>query len=148
MSDRKTHCCVLLPCSPDEKWAIPQNCLGEIVTVPDAGDQPPQEISWRGRQVPVLDLDQQGQLPWRESSNSSGLVAVILGLRDEGCEYWAVALRGKGLALKELAETAVEDCPDAVLERAVGAFRLDGEVYQVPDLLKLQRGITADWLSA
>lgn len=148
MSDDNSHWCVFLPCSDEEVWVLPQNCLAEIVTVSAAGDRPPQQILWRGKQVPVLDLAAEDEQPWRDSHGGAGLIAVVLGLRDEGCDYWGVALRGEGLGMKDIADDQVEDVPDLALERSVGAFRLHGDVYQIPDLLELQRGITAQQVQA
>jgi hypothetical protein len=147
MAQKSSQWCVFLPCSEAEVWALPQNCLAEIVTIPADGEVPPQHILWRGREVPVLNLDDTASLPWRQRQGGTGLVAVMLGLRGEGCEYWAVALRGDGLGMLDLAEQKVEDCPDRALGRSVGAFKMDGAVYQIPDLLELQREITAEQLS-
>ena len=58
--------CVLLPCSSQRLWVVPQRCLGEIVTVAAYTDHPPDEISWRGEIVPVADFGRQDSLPWRD----------------------------------------------------------------------------------
>ena len=143
MSDNSSHWCVFLPCSDAELWALPQNCLAEIVTLPAEGDLPPEEISWRGQSVPVLDLDEEHDQPWRDVRGGTGLIAVVLGLKGEGCDYWGVALRGEGLGMRDISQDEVEDVPDLAGERAVGAFRIGSSVYQIPDLLELQRDITA-----
>ena len=148
MSDKPSHWCVFLPCSSSEIWALPQNCVAEIVVMPAEAECPPQHINWRNQEVPVLDLNDGGDLPWRERHGGSGLIAVMLGLKGEGCDYWAVALRGTALSMKDIADEDIEDCPDMTLARSVGAFRLHGEVYQIPDLLELQREITADRMTA
>jgi hypothetical protein len=145
MSDKSTQWCVFLPCSADELWALPQNCVAEIVTVAAHGVQPPERVSWRGQDVPVLDLDAGNEQPWHESN---GLIAVMLGLKGEGCDYWGVALRGEGLGMMDIAGKEVEDAPQLAQHRSVGAFRLAGSVYQIPDLLALQRDITAGLASA
>jgi len=119
-------------------WAIPQNCLAEIVTLQNAGVTPPDRISWRGEEVPVLDL---GGPPWREPGGDSGLVAVILGLKGQGNDYWAVALRGEGLAVKNIANEKIKDLPDRVTERSTSAFELHEVLYQVPDLPELQKQV-------
>ena len=140
MSDRgkPARWCVFLPCSENEVWAIPQNCLAEIVTLQNAGVTPPDRISWRGEEVPVLDL---GGPPWREPGGDSGLVAVILGLKGQGNDYWAVALRGEGLAVKNIANEKIKDLPDRITERSTSAFELHEVLYQVPDLPELQKQV-------
>ena len=49
MSDKPSRWCVLMPCSHAESWAVPQNCLAEIVTLHAVDAHPPPEISWRGQ---------------------------------------------------------------------------------------------------
>ena len=56
MSEKKSSWCVLLPCSKKEKWAVPQNALAEIVTLPAVDDEPPTQFTWRGQEISVLDL--------------------------------------------------------------------------------------------
>jgi hypothetical protein len=141
MSDALSRMCVLLPCSASRLWAVPQCCLGEIVTVPALADQPPDEITWRGEVVPVVDFGCAGDSPWRDQRGGVGLVAIMLGRQDEPCRYWGVAVRGEGLGVSELTENTVEDLPDAVLDYASAAFRLGDIVYQVPDLLAVQRAM-------
>jgi len=143
MSDDSSRWCVLIPCSKTESWAVPQNCLAEIVTLPATSEQPPEEILWRDQAVPVLDFGYDDGSRWREQRGGSGLLAVFLGLEGEGCDYWAVAVRGEGLAVTALAPDDIEDAPDAVLEHSTGAFSLQGHVYQVPDLAALQKKIAA-----
>jgi hypothetical protein len=141
MSDDTARWCVLIPCSKREYWAVPQNCLAEIVTLHGDAGEPPEELSWRGELVPVLDFGGDEGPAWREQLGGSGLVAIFLGLEGEGCDYWGLAVRGDGLAVRQIASDAVQDVPDAALEYAAAAFRLEGEVYQVPDMLLLQRKI-------
>ncbi len=145
MSDHIGQWCVFLPCSSNELWALPQNCVAEIVTVPAEGHNPPSEITWRRQVVPVLDLQEEDERPWSETH---GLIAVVLGLQGEGCDYWGVALRGRGLGMMDIAAEEVEDSPHLARERSVGAFRMSGSVYQIPDLLALQRAITAGHATA
>lgn len=104
-------------------------------------DQPPAEIEWRGERVPVLEFGRDDGLPWRDARGGTGLVAVVLGLRGEGCRYWGVAVRGEGLGVRSVDEGEIEDLPDAVLEHAIAAFRLGDVVYQVPDLPALQQSL-------
>jgi hypothetical protein len=141
MSDDSSRWCVLIPISKTESWAVPQNCLAEIVTLPATSEQPPEELPWRGQAVPVLDFGYDDGSCWREQLGGSGLLAVFLGLEGEGCDYWAVAVRGKGLAVTALAPGEIKDAPDGVLEHSTGAFSLHGAVYQVPDLAALQKKI-------
>ena len=138
MSEQQERMCVLLPCAADRRWAVPQNCLAEIFTVSASDDTVPNEISWRGVDVPVMDFGAGGDLPWRDSHNGTGLVAILLGVRGPGFDYWGVALRGDGLSVRQVDLGQCEDRPDAVQEHALAAFELDGQTYQVPDLPALQ----------
>jgi len=135
--DKPSRWCVLLPCSKGEIWAVPQNCLAEIVTLPAEDDEPPTEFTWREQAVTVLDLDEQHESPWRNARAGTGLVAVMLGLKDGAWEYCGVALRGEGLGMKDLAVELIEDAPDMALDCSLSAFRMAGEVYQVPNLQEL-----------
>jgi len=126
--------CVLLPCAKNETWAVPQNCLAEIVTLPSDADQPPRHLTWRGQEVAVLNLDPRNESPWRDARAGTGLVAIMLGLKGGAWEYCGVALRGEGLAMKDLAGEAIEDAPDQALDSSASAFRMGGEVFQVPNL--------------
>ncbi len=148
MTDKASRWCVFLPCSREEIWAIPQSCLAEIVTLPAAQESPPQQITWRGREVPVLDLGTGNDPAWRESKGDTGLVAVILGLKGQGNDYWAVALRGDGLAVKNIAVERITDVPEQVSERSTSAFELHGVIYQVPDLPELQKQVGTYRMSA
>lgn len=141
MSDDASPMCVLLPCSSTQCWAVPQRCLGEIVTVAADDDRPPAEIDWRGQVVPVMDFSGAEEEPWRDRRSGTGLVAVMLGHRGEPCRYWGVAVRGEGLGVTALEEDEMEDLPEAALEHATAAFRMGEVVYQIPDLLALQRSV-------
>ena len=141
MTDDASRWCVLIPCSKTESWAVPQNCLAEIVTLHDTAEQPPRELSWRGVSVPVLDFGCDDGCQWRKQRDGTGLIAIFLGLEGEGCDYWGVAVRGEGLAVKRVFEQQVEEAPEAVQQHATAAFTLQGAVYQVPDLALLQKKI-------
>ena len=141
MTDSSSRWCVLMSCSASESWAVPQNCLAEIVTVHGVSEQPPEELSWRGVNVPVLDFGYDDESEWREQHGGSGLIAIFLGLAGEGCDYWGVAIRGGGLAVKRLADEDIADTPEAILQHATAAFTLQGVAYQVPDLSVLQKKI-------
>jgi alanine racemase len=93
--------------------------------------------------LPVLDFGDDDSSAWREHRSGTGLVAIFLGLEGEGCDYWGVAIRGEGLAVKRVATGEVKDSHEAVREHACAAFSLHGTVYQVPDLAALQKKITA-----
>lgn len=135
MSERM---CVLLTCAANRQWAIPQSCLGEILTLPAQEDIVPNEVVWRGVDVPVLDFGAGGSVPWRDPQSGTGLIAVILGVKGPGYDYWGVALRGRGLAMRDLQAVDCQDMPDAVQEHSLAAFELEGQTYQVPDLPALQ----------
>ncbi len=141
MSEKTGVCCVLLPCSSGRSWAVPQRCLGEIVTLSTTQDEPPAQIEWRGEAVPVIDFGAGDNVPWRDQRGGSGLVAIILGQRGEACPYFGVAVRGGGLGVSHLVDSEIEDMPEAALDYATAAFRMNGNLYQVPDLLALQRAI-------
>ena len=143
MSEMTFGSCVVVPCSSEQSWVVPQRCLGEIVTISASAEQPPLEISWRGEVVPVVDFGSKDSQPWRDRRGGAGLVAVILGQRGEACEYFGVAVRGAGLGVSQLTEDDMEDLPETVLDYATAAFRMNGDIYQVPDLLSLQRAIGA-----
>jgi len=102
---------------------------------------PPDEVSWRGRTVPVLDFGRDDGSLWRGQHRGIGLVAIFLGLRGEGCEYWGVAVRGKGLKVVSLSPEEVEDMPEQAREHATAAFNFDGVLCQVPDLDSFQKKI-------
>ncbi|RLQ23786.1 hypothetical protein DWB85_01135 [Seongchinamella sediminis] len=116
---------------------MPQNCLAEILTLPADADLAPVEVNWRGVDIPVMDPGADSGTPWRESGNSSGLVAVILGVRGNGPDYWGVALRGTGLSVRNIDAADCVDLP-AVEEYYLAAFEVGGQVCQVPDLPALQ----------
>ncbi len=132
---------ILLTCSSTQAWAVPQSCLAEIVTVADAGEEPPGEIDWRGGRVPVLDLGADEPGSWRDRRSGSGLIAVMLGLAPDAPGCWGVAVRSTGLGISELAADDVEDAPEEIVEHARAAFRLGGALYQVPDLPAWQRTV-------
>ena len=89
MADNTKRWCVLIPCSSTETWAVPQNCLAEIVTLQADTQQPPQQVQWRERTVPVLELGNGAGSLWQQPRRETGLVAIFLGLKGEGCEYWS-----------------------------------------------------------
>ena len=141
MTDDTKQWCVLIPCSTTETWAVPQNCLAEIMTLNVDTALPPDAVSWRGRTVPVLDFGSDDDSLWREPHRGAGLVAIFLGLRGEGCEYWGVAVRGEGLKVVSLAPEEVEDVPEQASQYATAAFNFNGVLCQVPDLDSLQKKI-------
>tara|TARA_R110002110_G_scaffold362241_1_gene572025 strand:- start:91157 stop:91612 length:456 start_codon:yes stop_codon:yes gene_type:complete len=143
MSDEQARWCVLLPCSAEESWAVPQNCLAEIVTLQVESDEPPSRVRWRGEPVPVLDFGADGDIPWWEERRGTGLIAIFRGLKGEGCDFWGVAIRGGGLGVENIAGHTIEDAPDAAAAYSTSAFRLQQKTYQVPDLAALQKDIAA-----
>lgn len=135
--------CLFLPRSASEIWAVPKNCLAEIVTLYRVDETPPETVVWRGREVPVVDAGRGAQTPWRDPRARTGLIAILLGIDGTGCEYLGVPLRGVGLGLYEVPEEEVEDCPGEALPGSTGAFTWRGVTYQVPDLLALLAGFGA-----
>jgi len=143
MIDDASHWCALLPCSSNLSLAVPQNCLAEIVTLHTAREEPPEKIRWRGNSVPVVNFAPQGSSGWREERGGTGLLAIFRGLQGEGCDYWAIAVRGEGLKVTNITAEGIEDAPDETLELSTTAFRLNDKIYQVPDLTSLQQKIAA-----
>lgn len=144
MSESTKQWCVLIPCSSTETWAVPQNCLGEIFSVHTYNEEPPKQVEWRGETVSVLDFGSDDGPQWRDPGRGAGLVAVFLGLKGEGCSYWAVAVRGDGLRVVNLAGEDVEDMPEQVVEHATAAFSFRGVLCQVPDLDSFQKKIAVN----
>jgi len=138
MSDRSDRMCVLLPCSGDQRWAVPQSCLAEILTVPAGEGVPPDFVEWRGTEIPVLDIGAVGDVPWQNHRSGTGLIAVVVGIRGMGVDFWGLALRGGNLSVRKVEDRDCEDLPEAVLDHSLAAFSLDGVVYQVPDLTAWQ----------
>lgn len=143
MTDTANRWCVLVPCSKSETWAVPLNCLAEIVTLHTEDSSPPTTVTWRDRSVPVLDLGGDDGSAWRAAGRGTGLLAIFLGLQGEGCEYWGLAVRGDGLRVVSLSGDAVEDVPEQVQQYATAAFSFHGVVCQVPDLDSFQRKVAA-----
>lgn len=131
--------CVFLPCREGETWAVPTRCLAEIVTLTEAGDQPPAHIDWRGARIPVLDLGGDERPEWREAHSGSGRIAVIHGVEGGDREFWALALRGDGLGMESLDENCVEETSEETAAHCTGAFRFRERLYQVPDMVALQQ---------
>ncbi|GHD34711.1 hypothetical protein [Parahalioglobus pacificus] len=128
--------CIILPCTADDFWAVPENALAEILTLPAEGQHPPATVEWRGREIPVLDLGSDAD-HWGKRHGGTGLIAVLRGLSSSGPEFWGVCLRELGLRIEVLTEEA-EDASANAAEYAVGAFRQGEELYQVPDLQALE----------
>lgn len=143
MTDNVNRWCVLVPCSKTQTWAVPLNCLAEIVTLHTEAISPPHEVLWRDRAVPVMDLGPADGSEWRAASRGTGLVAIFLGLKGEGCEYWGLAVRGEGLRVVRLSGEAVEDVPEQIQPHATAAFTFHGVLCQVPDLDSFQRKVAA-----
>jgi hypothetical protein len=143
MTENIKRWCVMVPCSRTETWAVPLNCLAEIVTLHTDALSPPGELSWRDRSVPILDLGAGDGSAWRSEVRGTGLLAIFLGLKGEGCEYWGLAVRGEGLRVVSLSGEAVEDMPEQIQQHATAAFTFNGVLCQVPDLDSFQRKVAA-----
>lgn len=148
MTEGATASCVLIPCSENERWAVPQNCLAEIQVVNSLSDDPPSHVFWRGCEVPVMDIGEDSGIAWREPRVGTGLVAIFLGLEGQDCEYWGVALRGGGLSMVTLGQDDIVDAPEEAADYASAAFRHKDVLYQVPDLTGLQKKIIAQTQAA
>ena len=144
MTDNSKRWCVLVPCSKTETWAVPQNCLAEIVTLHTDKELPPDEVNWRDRKVPVVDLGGDDGSLWRDPRRGAVLVAIFLGLKGEGCEYWGVAVRGEGLRGVCLTPEEVQDVPEQTQRHATAAFNFRGVLCQVPDLDGFQKKIAVN----
>jgi len=135
--------CVLLSCSTLEHWALPQNCLAEILAPGAGGEAPDGGMIWRGREVPVLESGAGGVIPWRRSRGAADLVAILIGRPWRGCDYFGVAVRAEGLAVVSLRAGDLTEAPGREVQHARAAFHLGGVLYQVPDLDALQRRASA-----
>jgi hypothetical protein len=144
MSNPDARMCVLLPCGGDLRWAVPQSCLAEILTIASDDPGPPQSVVWRELEVPVVDIGADSGTPWRNPRSGTGLVVIVLGVNDEGSDYWGLALRGDGLSVRDVQEADCKDLPESLVEHSLAAFSLDGIVYQIPDLPAMQRLSVAD----
>jgi len=138
MSIDERQWCIFLPCGRQETWAVPQNAVAEIVTIEAADSTPPSMLSWRGKDVPVVDPAMDKSIPWLDKHGRTGLVAVMRGLDGEALEYWGVAVRGEGLTIKDMRSEMIEDAQDQVQDNALAAFRLNQQLVQIPDLAKMQ----------
>ncbi|NND67442.1 MAG: hypothetical protein HKN19_07645 [Halioglobus sp.] len=136
--------CVLLPVATGETWAVPQNCLAEILTVHTKEEAPPRNVDWRGRQVPVFSLCGADDAPWCDARRGAGLVAIFLGLEGEELEYYGVAVNGDGMRAARITAGVIEDAPDEVAELATAAFRYKDMTCQVPDLDRLQQRVSQE----
>jgi len=144
MVDETKRWCVVIPCSSSETWVVPQNSLGEILTVHTESDRPPAEVTWRGHTVPVRDFGSADGSTWRDAGRGTGLIAIFLGLKGEACAYWGIAVRGEGLRAVDLAAEEIDDAPGQVLEHASSAFNFRGVLCQVPDLEGFQKQIAVN----
>ncbi len=144
MSDDVKHFCVLIPCSEQETWAVPQNCLAEIITLPIESEMPPEQVEWRGRTIPVVHLGERAGAGWGDHGCDTGLIAVFLGLEGDGCRYWGLAVHGELLKMAQIQPEDIEDAPECVSANASAAFHYQGQLCQVPDLDSVQKRILAD----
>lgn len=138
MNIEERQWCIFLPCGRGEMWAVSQNAVAEIVVVDAMISQPPEQLMWRGKNLPVLDPGLGTGTPWCEKPGCTGLVAVMLGLEGAELEYWGLALRGEGLTIKDIRRETVEDAQEQAHEHAVTAFRLHEQLVQIPDLAMMQ----------
>jgi hypothetical protein len=141
MTERNRQQCVVLPCTENDLWAVPENSLAEIVTLAAECDTPPEELEWRGQRIPVLDLQSGGE-HWGSRHGGTGLVAVLRGLDQAGPAYWGVCLREHGLRVENIPDEPDDAVEDAA-EYALGAFRHEGALFQVPDLVAMQQRAAA-----
>ena len=133
--------CVALPCTETDLWAVPENSLAEILALVAERETPPAELEWRGHRIPVLDL-QAGGPHWGSRHGGTGLVAVLHGLEKSAPAFWGVCLREHGLRVVDLPEQP-DDAAGEAAEYALAAFRHNGALFQVPDLVALQQKAAA-----
>lgn len=141
--------CVLLACAGGDHWALPQHCLAEILTLAVEEELPPGQVTWRGCSIPVIVVGEPGagDNHWRDRHSGTGLVAVIPGLPEGACEYWAVAILGQGLRLCAIDGEAIEEAPQQARDYASAAFEMAGVTYQVPDLRRMQAELSTGQLA-
>jgi len=68
---------------------------------------------------------------------------VLLGQRDEACQYFGLAVRGVNLGVSKLEQEQIEDLDEPLSDYATAAFRMNEHTYQIPDLLALQRALAS-----
>ena len=113
MTNDTKRWCVLIPCSTTETWAVPQNCLGEIMTLNTDTALPPDEVSWRGRTVPVLDFgSDDGSLLARAAPRCWARWRSFLGSKAKGASTGEWPCVVKGLRVVSLSPEEVEDVPE------------------------------------
>ncbi|QIB65648.1 hypothetical protein [Kineobactrum salinum] len=129
MSSDNSQRCILLPCADDQTWAVPPNCLAEIALLPAISTD---RVSWRHRDIPLF------------VGASAALradpcpCAIFLGIGDQNCDFWALALSSCSVRAMTLPAAALEEEPEQVQPGCLGAFRFEGLLCQVPDLPALQ----------
>ena len=82
MSENIKRWCVLVPCSKTQTWAVPLNCLAEVVTLHTDALSPPGELSWRDRRVPILDLGGDDDSQWRSEARGTGHRRIVIQKRE------------------------------------------------------------------
>ena len=139
MSAEQARMCVLLPVADRLLWAVPQGAMVEVMTVVSDSPAPPARLSWRGADIPVLDIGAGGKAPWQMPRKGTGLVAVFHGLGEgPGAGCWGLAIRGEGLGFRDIVEADCEDRPEELRQNCLAAFAMDNDIFQVPDLPALQ----------
>ena len=129
--------CVVLPCTANDLWAVPENSLAEIVALSADSESPPAVLEWRGHSIPVLDLCA-SDAHWGSRHGGTGLIAVLHGLDPSSPAFWGVCLREHGLRVEKLTDTP-EDAAEEAAENALSAFRHIGALFQVRDLVALHQ---------
>ncbi len=125
MSVGSTQRCILLPCHGGQTWAVPPNCLVEIALLPAASTD---RVSWRDRDIPLFAVAAAAPRP------DPCPCAIFLGMKDQSCDFWALALADCGAQAVTLTAAALQEQPDQIQPDCLSAFRFEGQLCQVPDL--------------
>jgi hypothetical protein len=64
-------------------------------------------------------------------------------MKDQSCDFWALALADCGARAVTLAAAALQEEPDQLQPDCLSAFRFEGLLCQVPDLPALQVRLAA-----
>lgn len=135
--------CVLLTCSADEAWAVPETVLATIFHCTDLSSVP----QWAGQGLPLLDRAK-AEPPGFSGPAAGELVAVFRGGPDGTLPFWGLRLRRPGAHWVVIAADEVTERPDAALPDAIAAFEYRGRLCQVPDLAALEASLARSVQSA
>jgi hypothetical protein len=124
--------CVLLTCSANEVWAVPEAVLATIF---HCAELPPR-LQWSGQSLPLLDRAE-AEPPGFSGPAAGELVAVFHGGPIASLPFWGLRLRRPGAQWVLLSSDELAERADVALPDAITAFEYQGRLCQVPDLVTL-----------